>query len=181
LQALILFLVIAAWANVRAIKARPALRAYLFFAGLSALVILIFWRFIGLHFAYRYAYAVVRPPELIATLVIAVPRVQALLFASAIVMLAFLGGEAVHGAPRWIALLQGGVYALAGVSLAVREMDNIEATLAVTWLMLALFLLGLVINWNDAGWQQMNLWWSSALMTAAFFVVGLQVNPFRQR
>lgn len=73
----------------------------------------------------------------------------------------------------WIALAEGTVFAFAGISLALRVKSQIEAALAILWLLLAVFDFGFAMGMHLPAWGSLNLWWPTVLCILVFGWIGI--------
>jgi hypothetical protein len=183
-----LFLLIALlWATARATRTQAPLplRLYLVAELITTVTLeLAAWLYGWRSPIYTLIFILIRPWQLIAALNLARPSIVAGLITSMCTYIVYLSASLnLNGA---IALTQGGLLLLAGISLGFRvpfETANklTYGTLTALWLFLALFDFGFAMGLDLPAWGRLNEWWGALLCCVAFTIIGyLARTPSKQ-
>jgi hypothetical protein len=164
---------------VTAARTKGALRVYAVLAAFSVAALELAYQAYGFSSIYTIVYVAVRVPELIAMFWLSRIRLAAIPGAFGITFMALLAFR--PSSAGAICLLEGGLFALAGISAGLRAKDRITGTLAILWLLLAVYDFGYALGWQAPAWRELNQWWPTALCIGAFGYIGYEVRALQER
>lgn len=125
-------------------------------------------------------YCFFRSLELLGAMIMGRAPLRGLLFGLAMGVFALAG---IHSANTnsMIALAEGVGFFIVGASLAFSlgwHSDKLTgAILAITWILLGIFDMGYAMEWQKKFWQELNLWWPSAICILCFSLVAIFKSP----
>jgi hypothetical protein len=161
-----------------AARTRGALRVYAVLAAFSVAAMELAYQSYGFGNVYTSVYVAVRVPEIVAMFRLSRIRLAAIPGAFGITVMALLAFK--PSSAGAICLLEGGFFALAGVSAGLRARDRITGTLAILWLLLAVYDFGYSLGWQAPAWRELNTWWPTAVCIGAFGYVWYKVPKVQQ-
>lgn len=179
MPSMLLRLLLVAVAAVMAARTKGRLRAYAVFAAFSVAAMELAYQSYGFGRVYTSVYVAVRIPEFIATFRLSRIRLAAVPGAFGLTVMALLAFK--PSAAGAICLVEGGLFALAGISAGLRARDRITGMLAILWLLLAVYDFGYSLGWQAPAWRELNTWWPTALCIGAFGYIGYEMPAVRQR
>lgn len=125
-------------------------------------------------------YCFFRFVELCGAMIMGRAPLRGLLFGAAMGVFALAGIQSAN-TNSMIALVEGVGFFIVGTSLAFSlgwHCDKLTgAILAVTWILLGIFDMGYAMEWQKEFWQNLNLWWPSAVCILCFSLVAVFKSP----
>lgn len=112
---------------------------------------------------YVAAYLILRPVNFLTALWVAPPTLWGAFTAILLAGTTYLALDGQTSLYALVALLQGALYVLAGISAV-----NRQPILAILWMVLGFFNLGFAIGWQITAWAHLNQWWQAVMCCMAF-------------